>query len=283
MPRLTKSNLWDPAGRRPLGRGIGSMNRIGHLAVGRAQLEPGWRWSVDLQPLVGTRSCMVHHVHVLLAGRLAVRLDDGEEAVFEPGDTFEIPPGHDTWVDGDETADLLDISGNVADFGLPATSSRVVATLLMTDIVDSTGTLARVGDQAWRQTLADHDRLVRAELSRSQGREISTTGDGFLAEFASAGGAVECALRVRDGVRRFGIEVRAGVHTGEIERTESDVRGLAVHTTARVMSWAAPSEVVTTVTTRLLAMAGTYRFESKGEHLLKGLPAPIELFGVASG
>jgi class 3 adenylate cyclase len=282
MARLTKSNFGDPAMQRALGRGVGSLNHVGPLAIGRARLEPGWRWSEDLRPIVGTRSCMVHHLQVLLAGRVGVRLDDGEEASFEAGDTFEIPPGHDTWVIGDEPVEMLDISGNVAAFGLPAVTSRAVATLLMTDIVDSTATLSRIGDQAWRQTLAAHDRVVRSELQQLQGREIATTGDGFLAEFASAAAALECALRIREAVRALGVQARLGVHTGEIERAGEDVRGLSVHTTARVMSSAGPSEVFTTTITRLLSAGGAFRFESRGEHALKGLTAPIELFEVSS-
>ena len=280
MARLTSANLADPGHQRPIGRGIGTINAIGPLVVGRAQLQPGWRWSEDLGPIVGTESCMAHHLQVLLSGRLGVRMDDGEEAIFGPLDTFEILPGHDTWVVGDEPVDILDISGNVEDFGLPSTTSRAVATLLMTDIVDSTANLARTGDRVWRQTLADHDRLVRSELRRAQGREIATTGDGFLAEFASAGAALGCALRVRDAVGSLGIEARLGVHTGEIERAGDDVRGLTVHTTARVMSSAGPSEVLTTMITRLLCAAGPYAFDDRGVHQLKGLPAPIELFAV---
>src|SRR5829696_3102323 len=247
MPKLTAANLGDPAHQRPIGRGVGRMNPIGPLVVGRAQLQPGWRWSEDLRPIVGTESCMVHHLQVLLSGRLGVRMDDGDEAV-----------------------DILDISGNVEDFGLPAATSRAVATLLMTDIVDSTANLARTGDKVWRQTLGDHDRLVRSELRRAQGREIATTGDGFLAEFTSAGGALGCALRIRDGIRSLGIEARFGVHTGEIERAGDDVRGLTVHTAARVMSTAGPSEVLTTMITRLLCAAGPFIFEDRGDRQLKG-------------
>jgi class 3 adenylate cyclase len=152
----------------------------------------------------------------------------------------------------------------------------------MSDIVESTATLARVGDPAWRQMLADHNRVVRAELRRAQGREISTTGDGFLAEFASAGAALDCALRICGAVRALGVDARLGVHTGEVERVGDDVRGLAVHTTARVMSMAGPAEVFTTTTTRLLSAASPFEFASRGEHQLKGLPAPIELFLVTS-
>jgi class 3 adenylate cyclase len=281
MTRLARGNLADPTTARSIGRGLGTMNPIGAVVVGRAQLEPGWRWSEDVKPIVGTSSCQVHHVHVLLAGHLGVRLDDGEEAAFGPFDTFEIPPGHDAWVIGAERVDILDISGNSELFGLPVTTARAIATLLMTDIVGSTDHLARVGDVAWRQLLADHDRVVRSELRRAQGREVATTGDGFVAEFASAGAALACAVRIRDAVRDLGIEVRIGVHTGEIERAGDDVRGIAVHTAARVMASAGPSEIVTTMITRLLSAAGPFAFESRGEQQLKGLPAPIELFLVA--
>ena len=278
MSRFPRSSLNDPAARRELPRYVGQLARVGALAMGRAYLQPGWRWSVDVRPVVGTPSCMIHHVHVLLAGRLGVRLDDGEEATFEPGDVFEIPPGHDAWVIGDEAIELLDVSGHVGDFGLPATRSRAVATLLMTDIVGSTDTLARIGDRAWKQLLADHDRIIRSELRRTVGVEINTTGDGFLAEYMSAGAALDAALRIAEAVEGAGLRIRAGVHTGEIERAENDVRGLAVHTVARVMAAAGASEVLTTLMTRLLVEPGAFTFTSRGEQSLKGLPAPVELY-----
>jgi class 3 adenylate cyclase len=280
MARLTRTSLASPNTDRTLGRALGAIAQAGALSVGRAWLEPGWRWSEDVKPVAGTSSCMIHHVQVLLGGRLAVRLDDGEEMEFEPGDVFEIPPGHDSWVVGDEPADLLDISGNVGEFGLPAVSARVVVTLLMSDIVGSTETLARLGDAAWKQMLADHDRIVRSELRRARGREIDTTGDGFLAEFDSAASALECALRICRAVEGLGLHVRVGVHTGEIERVADDVRGLAVHTVARVMSAAGPSQVLTTMTTRLLSSGSSFRFEDRGAQALKGLPDPIALYEV---
>jgi class 3 adenylate cyclase len=277
VSRFQRSSLNDPSSRRELPRYVGELARVGPLAVGRARLEPGWRWSVDIRPVVGTSSCMIHHVHVLLAGRLGARLDDGEEASFEPGDVFEIPPGHDAWVIGDDPVDILDVSGNVGDFGLPATRSRAVATLLMTDIVGSTDTLARIGDRAWAQLLADHDRIVRSELRRTGGVEIDTTGDGFLAEYVSAVAALDAALRIAAAVEAAGVRVRAGVHTGEIERADGDIRGLAVHTVARVMAAAGPSEVLTTPMTRLLVEPGMFVFTTRGEQALKGLPEPLEL------
>ena len=281
VSRFQRSSLNDPAARRELPRYVGELARVGPLEIGRARLEPGWCWSVDVRPVVGTSSCMLHHVHVLLAGRLGARLDDGEEASFQPGDVFDIPPGHDAWVIGDEAVEILDVSGNVADYGLPASRSRAIATLLMTDIVGSTDTLARIGDSAWKQLLADHDRMVRSELRRSGGLEIDTTGDGFLAEYASAVAALDAALRISDAVEGAGLRIRAGVHTGEIERVDGDIRGLAVHTVARVMAAAGPSEVLTTLMTRMLVEPGRFMFTSRGEQTLKGLPGPIELSIVA--
>jgi class 3 adenylate cyclase len=259
----------------------GQLARVGPLAIGRAQLTPGWRWSEDIKPSVGTELCMVHHVHVLLSGRFGVRMDDGEEAIFEPGEVFDIPPRHDAWVVGDEVVDLLDISGNVGEFGLPAARTRTLATLLMTDIVGSTDILARIGDRAWKQRLADHDRVVRTELRRAGGLEIDTTGDGFLAEFTSAAAALDGGLRIAAAVEAIDLAVRVGVHTGEIERADGNVRGLAVHTTARVMAAAGASEVLTTLMTRLLVEPDAFEFSSRGQQRLKGLPGPIELFAVS--
>ena len=280
MDRVQRSRLAEPADGRVLPRMRGQVARIGSLGIGRARLEPGWRWSIDIKPTVGTEWCMVHHVQVLLTGRFGVRMDDGEEHLFEPGDMFDIPPGHDTFVVGDEPVDLLDISGTVGDFGLPAARTRTLATLLMTDVVGSTDILARVGDRAWKQLLGDHDRIVRAEMARAGGAEIDTTGDGFLAEFASAGAALDAALRICAATRAIEVTVRVGVHTGEIERVENNVRGLAVHTVARVMAAAGASEVLTTLPTTLLVGSREFAYGSRGSQQLKGLPAPIELFVV---
>jgi class 3 adenylate cyclase len=218
---------------------------------------------------------------VLLEGRLGVEMDDGERGEFGPGEVFEIPPGHDTWVVGDGHAVLLDVSGNVAEFGLAAPQSRIVATMLMTDIVGSTALAARIGDAAWHQRLEGHNRLIRSTLRQFRGREMNTTGDGFLALFDSAASGLRCAFAIRDGVAGLGLEVRIGVHTGEVEATEDDVRGIAVHATARIMAAAGAQQILTSGVTRAIAAGGEFAFEDRGTHDLKGIPGQVELFEVS--
>jgi class 3 adenylate cyclase len=282
MSAIRRKSLLDPDDRRSFSRGEGALVRVGQLAIGRARLEPGWRWSADIGPGVGTASCEIHHLHVLLAGRFGVRMDDGEEAEFGPGDVFDLPPGHDAWVIGDGPVELLDVSGNVAEFGLPSTHGRSLATVLMTDIVDSTVIATRIGDRAWRQALNDHNRVVRSLLERHAGREVKTTGDGFLATFETAVGAVRCAVAIRDAVRDVGLEVRVGVHTGEIELLHEDIGGITVHATARVMALAGASEVLVSAVTRAVAEGSGISFVPRGEHHLKGVPTPMDLYALGS-
>ena len=281
--RITSKNLDDPDAFRDLGHGIGSFVDLGSVAIGRAVLEPGWRWSKDIQPLVGTASCQIHHLQLVLAGRFAVRMDDGEEQEFGPTSVIDIPPGHDAWVVGDQQAILVDMAGNVGDFALPASHARTVMTMLMTDIVDSTRTAAAIGDAAWKQRLGEHDRIVRRQLDRFGGREIKTTGDGFLAAFGSAEGALRAALAICGAMPGVGIQVRAGVHTGEVELLDGDLRGISVHSTARVMASAAAGTVLTSAVSRALAAGSGLQFISTGTHALKGLDEPMELFEVQEG
>jgi class 3 adenylate cyclase len=244
-------------------------------------LEPGWRWSEDVKPIVGTEWCEAHHLHILVSGRFAVRLADSDEVQeFVAGDVFDIPPRHDAWVVGDEEVDLIDVSGNVVQFGEPPALARQVATLLMTDIVDSTPTAALLGDARWRQTLADHDRIVRRQVERFRGRVLDTTGDGFFVAFDGAAAAVYCAQATRDAVRRLDLEIRIGVHTGEIETTTDGVRGIAIHALARIMSAAGPSEILVSPITKALTEGTDLRFVDRGPHALKGIASPMELFAV---
>jgi class 3 adenylate cyclase len=164
--------------------------------------------------------------------------------------------------------------------GRPASADRIVTTLLMTDIVDSTATASRLGDAAWKQRLGEHHRLVRARLDRYLGKEVNTTGDGFLAMFASAIGAIRCAASIREATDELGLPVRIGVHTGEVELLPGDIGGLAVHAAARVMALGGASEVMVSASARGLVEDGQLRFESRGAQPLKGLPAPLEVFAL---
>ncbi len=270
-----------PDETRRFPHGGGTFVDLKSLAVGRAVLEPGWHWAADVKPIAGTELCEIHHLHVLVSGRIAFRMANGEEHEFAANDVMDIAPGHDAWVVGDEPVILLDVAGNLLDYALPISRTRMIATMLMTDIVSSTQMAARLGDAVWKQRLDEHNRTVRRMLERYRGREINTTGDGFLATFESAGAALLCALAIAEATRELGIEIRAGVHTGEIEVLPTDIRGIAVHAAARVMAAAEPSEVLASSIARTLGEGGGLRFESRGSHELKGFEAPMELFAVS--
>jgi pimeloyl-ACP methyl ester carboxylesterase len=157
---------------------------------------------------------------------------------------------------------------------------RVLATVMFTDIVGSTQQAIAVGDRRWLDTLARHDAVVRQELVRHRGREVKTTGDGFLATFDGPARAVRCASAIVQAVRPLGLEVRAGVHTGECELVGDDVGGIAVHIGQRVSALAGPGEVLASSTVRDLVAGSGLTFESRGEHLLRGLPDEWRIYAV---
>jgi class 3 adenylate cyclase len=278
MPEITRRTFDQPDEVRTFPRMTGQLVTIGSTAVGRAVLEPGWRFSTDLGPATGNPSCQVHHVQLVLAGRLRFRMDSGEEAEVGPGDIVDVPRGHDAWVVGDEVCVVVDLYGGVSDVGMPTERERVVTTILMSDLADSTATASRLGDAAWKQLLADHNRVVRARLERFGGREVNTTGDGFVATFPSAIGALRAAVAIRDGVAEIGLQVRIGVHTGEVELVADDIRGLAVHAAARIMAIGEPSEILTSAATRGLVEGSNLTFTDRGTHDLKGLDRPVQVF-----
>jgi len=164
---------------------------------------------------------------------------------------------------------------NVAD-------DRVLATVLFTDIVDSTRRAAEMGDRDWHALLDAHDAVVRSQLKRFRGREVNTSGDGFLAMFDGPQRAIRCAMAIRDAVRALGIEVRAGLHTGECEIRGDDIGGIAVHIGARVSALAGPNDVLVSSTLRDLVIGSGLEFEERGAHTLKGVPGKWRLFAVAT-
>ena len=163
----------------------------------------------------------------------------------------------------------------------PVDDDRVLATVLFTDIVDSTRKAAELGDRDWRALLDAHDAVVRSQLGRFRGREVKTVGDGFLATFDGPQRAVRCAVAVRDAVAPLGVEVRAGLHTGECELRGDDVGGIAVHIGARVSALAGPGEILVSGTLRDLVVGSGLMFEDRGGHELKGVPGEWRLFAVA--
>jgi class 3 adenylate cyclase len=159
---------------------------------------------------------------------------------------------------------------------------RVLATVLFTDIVDSTRRAAEMGDRDWRALLDAHDAIVRSQLTRFRGREVNTSGDGFLAMFDGPQRAIRCAMAIRDAVQALGIEVRAGLHTGECEVRGDDIGGIGVHIGARVSALAGPNDVLVSSTLRDLVIGSGLEFEERGTHQLKGVPGEWHLFAVAS-
>jgi class 3 adenylate cyclase len=159
---------------------------------------------------------------------------------------------------------------------------RVLATVLFTDIVDSTRRAAEMGDRDWHALLDAHDAVVRSQLARFRGREVNTSGDGFLAMFDGPQRAIRCAMSIRDTVQALGVEVRAGLHTGECEVRGDDIGGIAVHIGARVSALAGANEVLVSSTLRDLVIGSGLAFEDRGAHELKGVPGEWHLFAVAS-
>ena len=160
----------------------------------------------------------------------------------------------------------------------PAPVDRVLTTILFSDIVASTTRLADAGDDTWRRVLDDHDRLVREQLRLHRGREIKTTGDGFVASFDGPARAIRCAQATVEAMPSLGIEVRIGLHSGECEVRGDDLAGLAVHIAARVGSLARPGEVLVSGTVKDLVVGSDIEFEERGEHELKGVPGTWRLF-----
>jgi pimeloyl-ACP methyl ester carboxylesterase len=217
------------------------------------------------------------------------RTDDGDANVEEgrwiaaqiPGATFVELPGdaHVLWAgDADEVVDEIEEFLTGARRG--PEPDRVLATVLFTDIVGSTVEAARLGDRRWRDLLERHNAVVREQLARFDGREVDTTGDGFLATFDGPARAIRCASAVHAGVRGLGLQLRAGIHTGECELVGGKVAGLAVHTGARVASVAGAGEVLVSSTVKDLVAGSGIEFEDRGAHELKGVPGEWRLFAV---
>jgi class 3 adenylate cyclase len=162
----------------------------------------------------------------------------------------------------------------------PADPDRVLATVLFTDIVDSTRLAAEMGDRRWHRVLVEHQEVVRQQLARHRGREVKTTGDGFLASFDGPARAIRAADAIRAGLRDLGLEIRVGLHTGEIELLGEDIGGIAVHIAARVLAAAGAGEILCSRTVKDLVAGSGFAFADRGTRSLKGVPDSWQLYAV---
>jgi class 3 adenylate cyclase len=262
---------------------LGATNqvRLAQTVVSRHVLQPGWSWEEHARPSVGTSSCDLYHRGVVLNGRMGIRTDDGEELVVGPNQVFDLPPGHVTWVEGEDELVMVDWAGGAGFDPQVGREARSMATILFTDVVDSTARVSDAGDASWKRTVAMHDDVVRNVLPEFGGREIETAGDSFLVAFDNVESAIRCGLALVQAVAAMQLPIRVGVHSGEVVMTPDQVRGLTVHTAARIVDEARAGEVLVSGTTRDLAEGATgLAFESRGRFQLKGLTREHELFSV---
>jgi class 3 adenylate cyclase len=283
MGSMQRKSLDMPDEERQIPNGNVQIWELGDFVVGRIQFEPGWRWSKDVKPIAGTDWCEYHHLGLMMEGTLHYITPEGLEMEVTPGMLFEILPGHDAWVVGDEPVIQYDFAG-MRTFALPAAgrSERVLGSLVATDIVDSTATAERVGPAAWRTMLAELNADSRRQIDKFRGKVVSNTGDGLIALFDGAERAVRCGAATSEAAARLGMRLRCGVHTGEVEILPDNVRGVAVHIVARVMALAAPGEVLVSGTTHELVAESDLLFEDRGSHELKGVTGARQIWALSS-
>jgi pimeloyl-ACP methyl ester carboxylesterase len=199
-----------------------------------------------------------------------------------PGAQYVELPGadHVPWIDGDDL--MEEVREFLTGVREPEEPDRVLATVLFTDLVGSTKRAQELGDRRWKETLERHNEIVRRDLARFRGREVDTAGDGFFATFDGPARAIRCARSIVDGVRGVGLDVRAGLHTGEVELAGESLRGIAVHTGARVAARADAGEVLVSQTVKDLVAGSGIEFEDRGAHELKGVPGEWRLYAVSS-
>ncbi len=233
----------------------------------------------EILPTFRVPTLVLHHADDRL-----VRVDAGKYiAEHIPGAKFVEIPGHNHYlfIEPGSRRAFAEISEFITGTrAAPIEDDRVLATVLFTDIVDSTRRAAEMGDRDWRALLDAHDAVVRSQLARFRGREVKTTGDGFLATFDGPQRAIRSALAMRDALQPLGVEIRAGLHTGECEVRGEDVGGIAVHIGARVSALAGSGEILVSGTLRDLVVGSGLTFDDRGAHDLKGVPGEWRLYAV---
>jgi class 3 adenylate cyclase len=252
----------------------------------RLHCSPGdrvWRvesaFNVDLRAALG--ALRVPTLVITHRGRAGARQSQFIAAQIDGAKRLDLP-GADSLPFGSDSVASLDTVEEFLTGRLPPVElDRVLATILFTDIVNSTKQAASLGDRRWRELLNRHDAVVEREVERFRGRRVKSTGDGVLATFDGPGRAIRCAGAIRDGIHALGLEIRAGLHSGEIELHEDDVSGIAVHIGQRVAAHARPNEVLVSRTVADLLAGSDLVFRDRGEHGLKGVPGTWRLFQVA--
>ena len=268
-----------PDEHRDFSGGILDLISVGALTFGRETLQPGWRWSTDVRPIAGTDRCEFHHVGYQVSGRWVCEDRDGTQIEIGPGDIFDTPPGHDSWVIGDEPCVTIDFQG-IADWAARGSTPRVLTTIVFADVVDSTSLIDRIGDAAWRRLQAQFFESVQTVLTAHAGQLVDTAGDGLLARFESPVAAVRAAAAIALAADRIGLPIRAGIHTGEVELTHDKLSGMAVHVAARVMGHANPGEILVTSTTHALTADSGPDYDERGPVELKGVPGSRTLYAL---
>jgi class 3 adenylate cyclase len=283
MPRLQAKSFARPDEVRDMPLLHVETVALDDVSVGHCRFDPGWRWSTSVGPVLGLDSCPLRHLGYTVSGAIRIVMHDGQRLDVGPGDVFDIPPGHDKWVLGDEPWVSIEWggTGRAMEAAMHESPGRMLATVVFTDIVDSTARLRDLGDEAWRHLLSEHNAAMRDQLNLFRGREINTTGDGLLAVFDSPARAVRCASAMVASSHAMGVEIRAGVHTGEIEVVGDDVRGIAVHVAARVVALGGADEVLLTATSAELIEGSGIELEDAGTHELKGLSGARQVWRVA--
>ena len=248
---------------------------------GSAQAIVGWIFDADIRaflPTISVPTLVIQHpegkVFPPALGRYVAEHIPDAKYVELPG------PDQLIWA-GDQVRTVAEIQEFITGVRPMHPADRVLATVLFTDIVDSTGRAAELGDHAWRELLGKHDRLARRAVNAESGRVIKSTGDGILATFDGPARAVRAARDLSVGARELDTPVRAGLHAGEIEILEGDVAGLAVHIGARVAGLASPNEILVTSTVKELVIGSGIEFEDRGSRVLRGVPGRWRLFAVA--
>jgi class 3 adenylate cyclase len=283
MARLQARSLQAPDEVRTFPNGLLEIFALDDVIIGRTQFEPGWHWATDVKPIAGTASCQYHHLGVCVRGRLGIRMDDGTTMEVGPNMVFDIPAGHDGWVIGDEPWETYDFAGMRAFGRSVEPDDRILASILFTDVVDSTATAERLGDTRWRELISTLNERSQFEIDRHRGRLVKTTGDGVIALFDNSERAVRSAVAAIGHARDLGLGLRTGVHTGEVELSAGDVRGLAVHLASRLLALAGDGEVVVSGTTYELVSSSTFAFDDRGEQELKGISGRRRVYALATG